>query len=191
MFYVKYGKPILDKLLCVLFFPILLPLFVAVFLLLLLTQKGKVFFVQLRPGFQAKPFKIYKFRTLQDFAGTDEERATTIGKFLRKTNLDELPQVLNILKGEMSWVGPRPLLMEYLPYYNEYQQKRHNVLPGITGLAQLQLPKDAPFTEKANLDVYYAENLSFQMDLKIIFQTFKYFFENRSTEKRLKSDLHQ
>lgn len=162
--------------LIVIFLPILLPLFVAVFFLLLFTQKGQIFFVQLRPGYRGKLFKIYKFKTLQDTEGTEEERATVVGQFLRKTNLDELPQILNILKGEMSWVGPRPLLTEYLQYYNDYQQKRHNVLPGITGIAQLQLPKDASFTEKANLDIYYAENVSLWLDLKIILQTFQYFF---------------
>ncbi|PKQ69889.1 sugar transferase [Raineya orbicola] len=183
MFYKKFGKPLLDKILTLLFVPVLLPLFVAVFFLLLLTQRGKVFFVQVRPGYQCKPFKIYKFRTLKDTEGTDEERATSLGRFLRKTNLDELPQMLNILKGEMSWVGPRPLLMEYVPHYNTYQQKRHNVLPGITGIAQLQLPKDAPFTEKANLDAYYAENVSFILDLKIILQTFRYFLGKRNFAK--------
>ncbi|WP_448529921.1 sugar transferase [Raineya sp.] len=175
MFYTKYGKPLLDKLLIVIFLPILLPLFVAVFFLLFFTQKGQIFFVQMRPGYRGKLFKIYKFKTLQDTEGTDEERATAVGRFLRKTNLDELPQILNILKGEMSWVGPRPLLKEYLQHYNHYQQKRHNVLPGITGIAQLQLPKEASFTEKANLDAYYAENVSFLLDLKIILQTFQYF----------------
>lgn len=187
MFYKNYLKPLLDKVLALLLLPLLLPVFVVVLLLLFFTQKGKVFFVQIRPGYQAKPFKIYKFRTLKDGKGSDEERVTPIGKFLRQTNLDELPQVLNILKGEMSWVGPRPLLMEYLPYYNARQQKRHAVLPGITGLAQLYLPKKAPFTEKADLDAYYAENISLYMDFAILLQTIRYCLGYKPSDILLKS----
>ena len=174
--YLRLFKPFLDISFTILISPILLPIFLAVFFILLLDNKGKVFFVQMRPGFQGKPFKLFKFRTLRDTTGTDEERATPIGKFLRKTYLDELPQSINILKGEMSWVGPRPLLMEYMQIYTPQQHQRHQVRPGITGLAQVRESKNASLEEKIYWDLMYTENISFALDLKILKETLKYLF---------------
>jgi undecaprenyl phosphate N,N'-diacetylbacillosamine 1-phosphate transferase len=136
-----------------------------------------ILFVQKRPGYKGKIFKIYKFRTMtseKDENGNllpDEMRLKGVGKIIRSLSLDELPQLLNVLKGDMSFVGPRPLLVEYLPLYNERQKKRHDVKPGITGLAQVMGRNALSWKEKFEYDVYYVENLSFWLDLKIIFLT--------------------
>jgi len=172
--YIRFFKPFFDISFTILVSPMLLPIFLAVFFVLLFVNKGKVFFVQVRPGYQGKPFKVWKFRTLKDTTGTDEERATPIGKFLRKTYLDELPQIFNILKGEMSWVGPRPLLMEYMQIYTPQEQKRHQVKPGITGLAQIRTSKDSPLKEKLTWDLFYVQNISFALDAKILKETLSF-----------------
>ena len=136
-----------------------------------------VLFSQVRPGLHSKPFRFYKFRTMtqeRDENGEllpDEQRLTSFGEWLRKTSLDELPSLYNVLKGEMSLVGPRPLLMEYLPLYNEFQKKRHDVKPGITGWAQVNGRNVLPWPKKFELDVWYVENQSFWLDLKILFLT--------------------
>jgi len=170
--YVRLIKPFLDILFSVVISPLILPIFLAVFLLLLFANKGRVFFVQIRPGYQGKPFKVFKFRTLDDDKqGTDEERATRIGGVLRNTHLDELPQVFNILLLQMSWIGPRPLLMEYLNIYTPTQHQRHAVKPGITGLAQVKESKNAPLPEKVALDLQYVEQVSFGLDLYIAGKT--------------------
>ena len=137
-----------------------------------------ILFRQLRPGFQRKPFKIYKFRTMnekKDATGkllTDVERLTSLGRFLRKTSLDELPELLNVLKGEMSLVGPRPLLMQYLERYSPEQNRRHDVLPGITGWAQINGRNTLTWQDKFILDVWYVDHMSIGLDLKILLQTF-------------------
>jgi len=172
--YRRFFKPLFDITFALLMLFILLPIFMAVFFVLLFVNKGKVFFVQTRPGYRGKPFRILKFRTLSDSSGTDEERATPIGKFLRKTYLDELPQIFNILKGEMSWVGPRPLLMEYLPNYTPQEQQRHQVKPGITGLAQIRTSKDSSLKEKLTWDLLYVQNISFALDAKILKETLSF-----------------
>lgn len=136
-----------------------------------------VLFRQIRPGLNGKPFEMIKFRTMKDAVDAqgnplpDSERLTPFGKMLRATSLDELPELWNVLKGDMSLVGPRPLLMEYLPLYNEEQAKRHNVRPGITGYAQVNGRNAISWEQKFALDTWYVENQSFLLDIKILFRT--------------------
>lgn len=137
-----------------------------------------VLFEQVRPGLAGKPFKLFKFRTMTDHReadGTlmaDEQRLTAVGRFLRNTSLDELPELVNVLVGDMSVVGPRPLLMEYLPLYSREQARRHAVRPGITGWAQVNGRNAIPWEERFKLDLWYVDNQSFLLDLKILFMTF-------------------
>lgn len=156
----------------------MLPLLL-VALLVRLKLGGPVLFVQQRPGRHGKPFKMVKFRTMRDAFDAegmplpDVERMTSFGNFLRSTSLDELPELWNVLRGDMSLVGPRPLLMEYLPLYNAQQQRRHEVRPGVTGLAQVSGRNALSWEEKFRLDVWYVDNQSIWLDLKIIFLTIK------------------
>lgn len=159
--------------LCVLF----APLFAATFIAVRIKLGSPVFFTQERPGLHGKIFKIYKFRTMSDERDEsgellpDEARLKGVGKTIRRLSLDELPQLLNVLKGEMSFVGPRPLLPEYLPLYNARQATRHTVLPGITGLAQVMGRNAISWDEKLEWDAKYAENISFWLDIKILLLT--------------------
>lgn len=143
---------------------------------------GPIIFRQLRPGQHEKPFYIYKFRTMSDDKDNDgkllpdADRMTTVGRFLRSTSIDELPSLLNVLKGDMSLVGPRPLLMEYLPLYNAEQSRRHKIRPGITGWAQVNGRNAVSWEEKFKLDVWYVEHQSFWLDIKIISLTIKKVF---------------
>jgi lipopolysaccharide/colanic/teichoic acid biosynthesis glycosyltransferase len=138
---------------------------------------GKPFFFQLRPGKNEKIFKIFKFKTMndkKDKVGSllpDAQRLTKIGAFVRKTSLDEIPQLLNVLKGEMSLIGPRPLLPQYLPLYSKLQNRRHNVRPGITGWAQVNGRNAISWSQKFEYDVWYVDNMSFVLDIKIIVKT--------------------
>ncbi|MFA8434215.1 MAG: sugar transferase [Marinifilaceae bacterium] len=172
-------KNILDFLCAFFALLIFAPILLIVFLLLLVSNKGKVFFVQTRPGSKGKPFKIIKFKTMNDKRDTngvllaDAERLTLVGKFIRNSSLDELPQLINVLKGDISLVGPRPLLMEYIPLYNEEQTRRHEVKPGITGWAQVNGRNAISWEEKFRLDVEYVDNLSFKLDVKILMMTIK------------------
>lgn len=156
---------------------ILLPLGLLVALMVCLQHKGQVLYMQQRPGKYGVPFFIYKFRTMYELKDTsgkllpDESRTSRLGAFLRRTSLDELPQLMNVMKGDMSIVGPRPLLMEYLPLYSEEQKARHALLPGMTGWAQVNKEKAILWTEKFNLDRWYVENISFILDLKILLLT--------------------
>jgi lipopolysaccharide/colanic/teichoic acid biosynthesis glycosyltransferase len=153
------------------------PIMLIVSLIIYLTMGRPVFFKQLRPGLNGKPFVIYKFRTMLDLKDKDgnllpdEKRITAIGKFLRSTTLDELPEFWNVLKGDMSLVGPRPLLVEYLPRYTPEQARRHNVKPGMTGWAQVNGRNAITWEEKFKLDVWYVDNWNIPLDLKIIFLT--------------------
>jgi lipopolysaccharide/colanic/teichoic acid biosynthesis glycosyltransferase len=131
-----------------------------------------VMFLQERPGLHGKPFTLYKFRTMKEGDLPDAERMTTFGAALRRTSLDELPQLLNVLKGDMSLVGPRPLLMEYLPLYSARQARRHEVRPGITGWAQVSGRNALGWPERLELDAWYVEQRSFALDIKILFLTF-------------------
>lgn len=153
------------------------PLFVAVMTLLLIVNKGQPFFMQKRPGKDGKIFRVIKFKTMNNRKGSngellpDGQRLTKAGGLIRKTSLDELPQLINVLKGDMSIVGPRPLLPEYIPLYNNFQSRRHEVRPGITGWAQVNGRNTIDWEEKFALDVWYVDHMSFQLDLKILLKT--------------------
>ena len=158
---------------------ILLPVFVIIAFKVKSKLGARVFFRQIRPGFLGEPFEIIKFRTMRDAVDSygnvlpDSERLTSFRKFLRSTSFDELPELWNVLKGEMSLVGPRPLLMEYLPLYSAEQSRRHEVRPGITGWAQVNGRNKISWEEKFELDVWYVDNRSIWLDLKILFLTIK------------------
>lgn len=177
--YRKNIKPILDFIISLIGFVIISPIFILVFILLKIANKGNAFFIQNRPGKNGKIFKIFKFKTMTDAKDTngnllsDVERLTIIGTFVRKTSLDEIPQLINVLKGDMSLIGPRPLLTDYLHLYNDFQNRRHEVKPGITGWAQVNGRNAISWDKKFELDVYYVEHLSFWLDLKILFLTLK------------------
>ena len=177
--YKFFFKPLLDFVLSFLGLIISSPIFLVVFIALLFANKGKVFFLQNRPGKNGKIFKIIKFRTMnnkRDAHGNllpDVERLTKIGKLVRKTSLDEIPQLINVLLGNMSLIGPRPLLPEYLPLYNDFQKKRHHIKPGITGWAQINGRNAVEWEKKFKFDVWYVENMSFFLDLQIMFLTLK------------------
>lgn len=161
------------------FFPILF----GVIVLLFIANDGKPFFFQLRPGKNERIFKIIKFKTMNDKKDSDGNllpdtyRLTKIGAFVRKTSLDEIPQLLNVLKGEMSLIGPRPLLPEYLPLYNETQKKRHQVKPGITGWAQVNGRNAISWSQKFEYDVWYVNHVSFLLDCKIVYLTINKVFK--------------
>jgi len=177
--YPKIIKPILDF--SIAFFTLLLlsPIFILVTLFLAIANSGKPFFVQKRPGKNKKLFNIIKFKTMNDKKDAngnllpDDKRLTSIGKIVRKTSLDEIPQLINVLKGDMSLIGPRPLLPEYLPLYNKEQKKRHHVKPGITGWAQINGRNAISWEDKFKFDVWYVDNISFSTDINIIFKTIK------------------
>jgi lipopolysaccharide/colanic/teichoic acid biosynthesis glycosyltransferase len=155
-----------------------LPLLILIFLLIWMKLGWPVFFTQQRPGRNAVPFRMIKFRTMtneRDAEGNllpDQDRITGLGRFIRKTSLDELPEMFNVLKGDMSVVGPRPLLVKYLPYYSERENLRHKVRPGITGLAQVNGRNLLSWDKRLEMDVVYVESYTFWLDLKIIFLTF-------------------
>ena len=175
--YQNIIKPFLDTLCAFLGLVILSPLFLGVWVGLFIANNGKPFFYQRRPGKGERIFTIVKFKTMNDKRDAngqllpDAKRLTTVGSFVRKTSLDELPQLLNVLKGDMSFVGPRPLLPEYLPLYNEAQRQRHWVKPGITGWAQVNGRNAITWEKKFEYDLWYVEHQSLILDLKILFKT--------------------
>lgn len=177
--YKNYIKRLIDFLAA--FFGLLLlsPIFIFVMIGLFFANQGKPFFFQSRPGKNERIFKIIKFKTMNDKKDSegnllsDAERLTKIGSFVRKTSLDEIPQLINVLKGDMSLIGPRPMLPEYLPLYSEKHKQRHDVRPGITGLAQVKGRNTMKFSERFDNDVFYVNNLSFLLDVKIILLTVK------------------
>jgi lipopolysaccharide/colanic/teichoic acid biosynthesis glycosyltransferase len=177
--YLVFIKPILDFCLALFGILIALPILIITALLLAIANKGKPFFFQIRPGKHEKLFNIIKFKTMTDAKDVhgkllpDNQRLTRIGSFVRKTSLDEIPQLFNVLKGEMSLIGPRPLLSEYLPLYNDIQKKRHQVRPGITGWAQVNGRNSIGWEEKFILDVWYVNHISFILDFKILLLTIK------------------
>ena len=175
--YKKIIKPLFDKLLALILIIIFSPIMIITAILIYLKMGRPIVFTQDRPGYKGKIFKIYKFRTMtqeRDENGNllpDEKRLKGIGKVIRSLSLDELPQLFNVLKGDMSFVGPRPLLVEYLELYNEEQKKRHDVLPGITGWAQVNGRNAISWEQKFKYDVEYVKKQSFLFDLKILFLT--------------------
>ena len=176
----KYFKRIMDFVASLTALIILSPLMALSAVLVKISDSGSVLFKQRRPGKDGKIFTVYKFRTMsektEDENGrelSDVERMTKIGSFLRKTSLDELPQLFNVLKGDMSFIGPRPLLCEYLELYTPYQMRRHEVLPGISGLAQVNGRNAITWEEKFDYDVHYVDHMSFWLDLRILFKTIK------------------
>jgi len=175
--YRSFIKPGFDFCFAFLIICITLPLFFILGFLLFLQNSGTPLFSQVRPGLKEKPFTIYKLKTMQDTRDDqgvllpDNQRITPLGKIIRKLSLDELPQFWNVLKGDMSFVGPRPLLPEYLPLYNKKQKNRHNLKPGITGLAQVKGRNTISWQQKFEYDLWYIENQSFILDLKILLFT--------------------
>ncbi|WP_143883976.1 sugar transferase [Chryseobacterium binzhouense] len=182
--YKNYFKRFFDFIIAFFGLIILSPVFILVTIGLYFANNGKPFFFQVRPGLNEKIFKIIKFKTMNDKKNadgtllSDAERLTTIGAFVRKTSLDEIPQLINVLKGDMSLIGPRPLLPQYLALYNENQKRRHNVRPGITGWAQINGRNAISWTKKFELDVWYVDNLSLMTDLKVFFTTFRKVFKS-------------
>lgn len=182
--YKLFLKSIVDFLVALLGLLILSPIFIIVTIGLFFANHGKSFFIQTRPGKNEKLFQIVKFKTMNDkkdingYLLPDAQRLTKIGQLVRKTSLDELPQLLNVLKGDMSIIGPRPLLPEYLPLYNETQKIRHQVKPGITGWAQVNGRNAISWQQKFEYDVWYVDNLSFFLDCKIVFLTIKKVFKS-------------
>jgi len=171
-------KVLFDKILAFILVIILLPVLVMVALVILATMGTPILFMQKRPGYKGETFSIYKFRTMTDEKDQngellpDEQRLKGIGRFIRSTSLDELPQLFNVLRGDMSFVGPRPLLIEYLPLYNQEQKRRHDVKPGITGWAQVNGRNAISWEQKFEYDVWYADHQSFWLDIKILWMTF-------------------
>ena len=157
---------------------LLSPVLAGLALAIRLSMGRPILFRQQRPGYKGEPFEVYKFRTMKDAVDgdgeqlPDEERLTKVGVFMRQLSLDELPQLWNILKGDMSFIGPRPLLMEFLRWYTPEQMRRHEVKPGVTGWAQVQGRHDIPFSKRLALDVWYVDNRSMRLDLKIVGLTF-------------------
>lgn len=175
--YKNIIKPLMDFFLASLALIILSPLLILLIILLTFANRGNPIFIQPRPGKNEKIFNIIKFKTMNDKRDnnnvllSDSKRLTPIGRIVRKTSLDELPQLINVLKGDMSLVGPRPLRPEYLPLYNEEQKKRHQVKPGITGWAQVKGRNTISWQQKFEYDVWYVNNISIWLDVKILFLT--------------------
>jgi lipopolysaccharide/colanic/teichoic acid biosynthesis glycosyltransferase len=175
--YKNLFKPLLDIISAALGLILLSPLFIVATIALIIANQGNPFFLQKRPGKNGKIFTIIKFKTMNDKKDaqgkllSDEIRLTKIGKFVRKTSLDEIPQLLNVVKGDMSIIGPRPLLPDYLQLYSPFQNRRHEVKPGITGWAQVNGRNAISWDQKFELDVWYVENISFVLDFKIVYLT--------------------
>lgn len=172
-----YLKRIIDIIVSVLALTIISPVFILAGIFLFFNNNGRIFFIQKRPGKNNKIFKIIKFKTMNDKRDVngvllpDHVRLTRVGRIVRKFSIDELPQLINVIKGDMSLIGPRPLLVEYLKHYNNEQNKRHNIRPGITGWAQVNGRNAISWKKKFELDVYYVNNISFVLDIKIIYLT--------------------
>jgi len=175
--YKNYLKRFIDFTAALIGFIILFPILLVVTVFLYFANDGKPFFIQLRPGKNGVVFKILKFKTMNDKKDAlgnllpDEVRLTKIGKFIRKTSLDEIPQLLNVIKGDMSLIGPRPLLTNYLHLYNDFQNRRHEVKPGITGWTQVNGRNGISWNQKFEYDVWYVDHISFALDMKILLKT--------------------
>jgi undecaprenyl phosphate N,N'-diacetylbacillosamine 1-phosphate transferase len=175
--YKNYIKHTIDFILAILALVLLSPLFIVVCVLLCITNKGSVFFTQIRPGMDEKPFELIKFKTMNDNKDengnllSDAKRLTTIGQWIRKLSLDEMPQLLNVIMGDMSLIGPRPLLMEYLSLYNSTQRQRHTIKPGITGWAQINGRNTIDWETKFEYDIWYVKNCGAWLDIRILYFT--------------------
>ena len=175
--YRKFLKRLIDILVSLILLVLLSPIILVITFVLFFMNKGEPFFYQDRPGFMERKIRIIKFKSMNNNKNTDgillpdNERITVMGKFIRSTSLDELPQLINVLKGDMSLIGPRPLLFKYLPLYSENQKRRHSVKPGVTGLAQVNGRNAISWTKKFEYDIYYVDNLSFKLDLQILIKT--------------------
>jgi lipopolysaccharide/colanic/teichoic acid biosynthesis glycosyltransferase len=183
-FYRLYFKRIIDFVIALVGLLILSPLFLILWIWLLIANKGAgAFFLQERPGKDERLFKVIKFKTMTDERDSDGNllpdavRLTRIGKFVRSTSLDEIPQLLNVIKGDMSLIGPRPLLVEYLPLYNETQRRRHEVRPGMTGWAQVNGRNAISWEQKFDYDVWYVDHVSLSLDIKILMRTIRKVFQ--------------
>lgn len=180
--YASFVKRFIDFFAALIGLIVLSPVILTVMILLFFANQGKPFFFQRRPGRGERIFKIVKFKTMNDRKDAqgnllpDADRLTTVGSFVRKTSLDEIPQLVNVLMGDMSLVGPRPLLVQYLPLYDEVQRRRHEVRPGITGWAQVNGRNAISWQQKFAYDVWYVDQISFALDIKILFLTFKKVF---------------
>ncbi len=179
MLYKNVIKRIMDLVIAFIALILLFPIFLIVFIALTISNSGKPFFFQIRPGKNEKLFKIIKFKTMNDKKDAQgnfldfDKRVTKLGKFARKYSLDEIPQLFNVLKGDMSLIGPRPLMVEYLPLYNDTQKRRHEVKPGITGWAQVNGRNAILWVKKFEYDVWYVDNVSLMLDIKILLLTIK------------------
>ena len=177
--YTNFFKRLLDFLFACFGIIVLSPVFLAIVIALYKSNEGKPFFIQERPGEDGKIFKLIKFKTMNDKKDSEGnllpmgERITPLGRFLRKTSLDEIPQLFNVIKGDMSLIGPRPLLKEYLPMYTGRQKERHLVKPGITGWAQVNGRNQVSWKDKFEMDIWYVDNISFKLDAIIFFKTIK------------------
>lgn len=185
--YQHFFKRLIDFLLSLIAIICISPFLLILMALLYFANEGAgVFFLQERPGLKGRIFKVIKFKTMNEKRGEDGKllpdllRITKVGKFVRATSLDELPQLFNVLKGDMALIGPRPLLKQYLPLYSEEQMRRHDVRPGISGWAQVNGRNNLSWTEKFKLDVWYVDHLSFALDIKIIFMTVMKVFKRES-----------
>ena len=192
--YKNYFKRFLDVLIATSAFILLSPITITISLILLYANKGTPFFTQPRPGKNEKIFHILKFKTMNDGIGIngellqDSERITRVGDFLRKTSLDEIPQLINVIKGDMGLVGPRPLRVRYLPYYTKKESVRHSIRPGITGLAQVSGRNSINWDEKLKKDVEYIERISFLLDFKILLKTVHKIFNSSNINLNPEND---
>jgi undecaprenyl phosphate N,N'-diacetylbacillosamine 1-phosphate transferase len=191
-----FFKSLFDYTFAILGFILLLPLFVIIVSTLYFFNKKAVFFTQERPGKNEKIFKLIKFKTMTDEKDamgkllSDEKRLTNVGRFIRSSSLDEIPQLINVIKGEMSLIGPRPLLVSYLPLYSKEQARRHDVKPGITGWAQINGRNSISWEKKFELDVWYVENMSFTLDIKILFRTVRKVINRNGISGRSTSTMY-
>lgn len=195
--YTAFFKRLMDFLLATVGFVILSPIFLLVTIMLFFANNGKPFFFQRRPGKNEDIFNVIKFKTMNDRKDVhgkllpDAQRLTSFGKFVRKTSIDEIPQLLNVIKGDMSLIGPRPLLVKYLPRYTDRQRLRHNVRPGITGWAQVNGRNAIGWNERFELDIYYVEHVSFALDIKIIFMTIYKVFKSEGISSTTSATMEE
>lgn len=188
--YRNYVKRVIELVLALFGLLFVSPIFLFIVLFLSIQNSGTPFFFQRRGGFKNKVFKVIKFKTMNDKRDEkgellpDHQRLTSVGKFIRKTSLDELPQLINVIKGEMGIIGPRPFLAEYLEIYSVEQKRRHDVRPGITGWAQVNGRNNLSWAKKFELDIWYVENVSFLLDLRILFLTLKKVFFFKDVNKQ-------